>query len=81
MTGQSLSVALVLPGGQQRSPLTAVVMGLWEQARLHVEACPDDVSTVQALLSSHVTGHEATGSQVSPGSTTLLPQVAVQFGS
>jgi hypothetical protein len=39
------------------------------------------VSTVQALLSSHVTGHEATGSQVSPGSTTLLPQVAVQFGS
>jgi hypothetical protein len=79
--GQSLSVALVFPGGQHMSPLIGMVTGLCEQARVHMDARPDAVSVVQGLLSSQLAGHDAAGSQVSPGSTTLLPQVAVQLGS
>ncbi len=78
---QSLSTVASQPTGQHPSPSSHTEMGAELQATLQLVALPVSVSRVQALLSSQVVGQEAGGSQVSPGSTTLFPQVAEQSSS
>ena len=51
-------------------------MGVWPQATLQLAALPVIVSCVQSLPSSQLAGQLP--SQVSPGSTTPLPQLAEQ---
>jgi hypothetical protein len=77
---QSLSVRALQPGAQQPSPLTHWVMDWWPQVAVQFMALPTKVSMVQAVPSLHAVGvgQDAAGSQVSPGSTTLLPQLALQ---
>ncbi len=71
---QSESFCAVHPAGQQRSlpPFEQVLAACW-QTTLQVEALPVCVSVVQSFWSSHV-GHEPGGSQVSPASSSPLPQ-------
>jgi hypothetical protein len=78
---QSPSVAAVQPVGQQPSPATHALMALELQATLQFWALPVSWSSVQALPSSQLVGQELGGSQVSPESTTRLPQVAEQSAS
>ncbi len=56
-------------------------MGSWLQARSHSAALPLAVSAVQASPSSQSAGQDAGGSQVSPASTTPLPQTTGQSPS
>jgi hypothetical protein len=74
---QSMSVVKLQPAGQQPSPELQMTMALKLQATLQVAALPVCWFVVQALLSSHDAGHVPDGSQVSPVSTTPLPQLAV----
>ena len=76
---QLLSLALVQPLGQQPSPLVQVVMLVWLQATLQLAALPVIVSVVHGLLSLQLAGHVPGGSQVSPDSTTPLPQLGLQL--
>ena len=80
--GQSVSVFALqtAPSGQQPSPETQVAMVVWVQAAVHLALLPVSPSMVQALLSLQeaMVGHDDGGSQVSPGSTTLLPQTEGQ---
>jgi len=78
---QSLSLAGVQPDGQQPSPPVQAVIGVCPQTTSHVEALPDWVSVVHGLVSAQLVGHEAGGSQVSPGSMTPLPQKGSQSPS
>jgi hypothetical protein len=78
---QSPSVLALHPAGQHRSPEVQLLMVVWLQATLQLAALPVSWSMVQALPSPQVVGQEAEGSQVSPGSTTLLPQLAEQSAS
>jgi hypothetical protein len=72
------SLVALHPVGQHPSPFTHIVIGGWVHCRLHMAAEPVRTSAVQAIPSSgQVVGQFP--SQVSPGSTTLLPQVAVQL--
>ena len=71
---QSRSVLALHPAGQQRSPATQVVMAVWLQTTLQVALLPVIWSTVQESPSSQL-GQVDGGSQVSPASTTPLPQV------
>ena len=75
---QSTSLVELHPAGQQPSPEVQVVMGLWLQATLQFAALPVSWSSVHALPSSQLAGQELGGSQVSPESTTPLPQLAEQ---
>src|SRR4051812_44321953 len=79
--GQSLSVSLLQPMGQQSSPLTHAVMGCGSQRTLHMEGSPSILSDWHWLGASHEEGQapgppaEIPGSHVSLGdSTTPLPQ-------
>jgi len=75
--GQSLSVlGPQIERSQQASPFEQVVFLTLVQAALQVAALPVSVSVVQALLSLQVVGQLP--SQVSPGSTTPLPQLGAQ---
>jgi hypothetical protein len=78
---QSASTVSSQPAGQQPSPSAHPEMGAELQAALQLAALPVNVSRVQSLLSSQSVGQEAGGSQVSPGSTMLFPQLAEQSSS
>jgi hypothetical protein len=69
----SASLAPLQPAGQQPSPLVQATMGAWLQAKVHCAALPVLQSVVHESTSSQLGGQLAGGSQVSPGSTTLLP--------
>ncbi len=81
LTLQSLSLLLLQPGGQQRSPDRHCVMVRCVQAALQVAACPISVSMVQALPSSQLVGHVLGGSQVSPCSIAPFMQLTLQSRS
>jgi hypothetical protein len=53
---QSLSVLTLQPAGQQPSPLVQVAITTWSHAG-QPPTLPVAVSSVHALLSSHVVGH------------------------
>jgi hypothetical protein len=78
---QSESLAELHPTGQQPSPEVQTLMDPWLQDTLQFWALPVIWSRVQALPSSQLEGQEAAGSQVSPPSTTPLPQLAEQSES
>jgi len=78
---QSESLLALHPPGQQPSPALQVLMVVWLQAMLQLALLPVMRSMVQALLSLQFAGQEDTGSQVSPFSTTPLPQVGEQSES
>jgi hypothetical protein len=75
---QSSSVVPSQVAGQHPSALVQAVMGGYEQAALQLAALPVSVSVVHELPSSHEVGQDEGGSQVSPGSSTPLPQLAGQ---
>jgi hypothetical protein len=76
--GQSASLPGVQSGGQHPSPVAQAVMPAKVQRAVQADAEPDRVSRVQAMPSSQDVGQVAGGSQVSPGSSAPLPQVAGQ---
>src|SRR5262245_50360673 len=78
---QSESLFALHPPGQQPSPEAHAVMAVWLQAMLHVAALPVLVSVVHAFPSLQLEGQDEGGSQVSPASTTPLPQLAEQSES
>jgi hypothetical protein len=65
------------PGGQQPSPYRHFSITSCLQERSQVSALPTIVSEVHAFPSSQLVGHELLGSQLSPGSMTPLPHVAL----
>jgi len=76
---QSLSLPLLHPAGQQPSPPVQTVMGVLVHSAVHCDALPLSVSSVHAFPSSQLEGHDPgpdvrPGSQLSPGSSTPLPQ-------
>lgn len=74
-----MSVAL---GGQHRSLEPRAGTGIFgPHSKLHEDASPIDVSTVQGSPSSHEVSQDPGGSQVSPSSTTPFPHLAVQSPS
>jgi hypothetical protein len=84
--GQSESALVMLvlhPVGQQPSPALQAVMGVWLQTTL--QGVPPSTSVVQGSLSlGQVVGQGSVvefGSQVSPVSTTPLPQTGLQSES
>lgn len=78
---QSRSLFALQPLGQHPSPPVHVVIAEKEQARVQLALLPIRVSRVQARPSLHEVGQLPGGSQVSPGSTTLLPHTASQSRS
>ena len=78
---QSESLFALHTLGQQPSPETQAVMVVWLQVTLQLVRLPVLASVVQAMSSSQEVGQEDGGSQVSPDSITLLPQVGVQSES
>jgi len=83
---QSESLLALQPGAQHPSPPRQAVMRRLEQLAVHRAARPDNVSFVQASLSSHEVGQAPRPepmplSQVSLGSTTPLPQTGWQSES
>jgi hypothetical protein len=78
---QLLSLLALQPEGQQPSPWVQVVMLVVPQIAVQVAALPESESMVQGLPSSQEEGQEPGGSQVSPGSTTLLPHTGEQLES
>jgi hypothetical protein len=58
-----------------------MVIAVLAHVAVHIGALPIKRSVVHASPSSHVTGHDATGSQVSPGSTRPSPQRAMHSPS
>ena len=83
---QLISVKAVQPGGQQPSLIRRLqsVISLWTQRAVQSSALPNNVSVVQGLPSLHEVGQglvePGPSSQVSPGSTSPLPQTAVGGG-
>ncbi len=75
---QSLSLLALQPAGQQPSPVRHCVTCWCRQAAVQFAALPVTESIVQDVPSSQAVGHEPAGSQVSPGSTTSLPQLPEQ---
>ena len=73
---QSLSMVESQPSGQQPSSIVHSLIGWCAQATLQVSALPFFVSMVQALPSLQSAGQSP--SQVSPSSTTPLPQETEQ---
>jgi hypothetical protein len=78
---QSVSAVASQPTGQQPSPEAHALMALWLHATLQLAALPVIWSCVHALPSSQAAGQVVAGSQVSPTSTTPLPQLAEQSES
>src|SRR6185436_10889540 len=84
---QSVSFIPLQPGGQQRSPAVQAVMAACEQVRVQSLMRPAVVSMVHESPSSHVERQAPAlpavmpRSQISPMSTTPLPQTAGQSGS
>jgi hypothetical protein len=83
---QSESLLLLQPAGQQPSPEVQFVILAWVHAAVQVAAEPVSESTVQAFPSSQLVAHAPAPeaiplSQVSPDSTTPLPQTALQSES
>jgi hypothetical protein len=78
---QSVSAVASQPTGQQPSPGAHALMAVWLHATLQLAALPVIWSWVHALPSSQLAGHVVAGSQVSPASTTPLPQLAEQSES
>jgi hypothetical protein len=78
---QSESVLALHPAGQQPSSGSQVTMLVWLQATLQLSILPVIWSMVQALPSVQLVGQDAAGSQVSPLSTTPLPQAGEQSES
>jgi len=76
---QSRSVTDVHPAGQQPSPLEQSLMEVCEHAAVQPAALPVSTSRVQAMESSQLVGQLP--SQVSPPSTTPLPQLVEQSES
>jgi hypothetical protein len=76
---QLLSLLALHPLGQQPSPFVHVEMVWRAHAKLQLVALPVMVSIVHAFPSLQVAGHVLCGSQVSPISTTPLPQLAEQL--
>jgi hypothetical protein len=75
---QSLSLALVQPMGQQESPLTqASCLPASTHFELQVREDPSSFCRVQPIC-GHMVGQLSAGSQVSPASTSMLPQVVRQ---
>lgn len=74
---QSVSLSELQPGAQQPSPLWHALIGWNVHAALHVDAEPASTSSVHALPSEQVSGHDGP-SQVSPGDCTVSPQNAEQ---
>jgi hypothetical protein len=75
---QSASVAEVQPAGQQPSLSAHTAIAVNEHTVSHVATLPPSVSVVQALPSSQLVTQPVLGSQVSPGSSTPLSQMAGQ---
>ena len=73
---QSSSRLALQPAGQQPSPGEHCVISWLVQATLQLAALPVMVSSVQSLPSLQVVGQSP--SQVSPGSSTSLPQLTEQ---
>jgi hypothetical protein len=71
--GQSLSLLCVQAGAQHPSPVSQIVIGALVHLIVQVAALPVAVSVVHQLLSLHKVGQSP--SQVSPGSTMLLPHL------
>jgi hypothetical protein len=78
---QSSSSSAVAPLGQHPSPFLGAVMGVFRHLPVHLPAWPVSRSAVHTLLSLQLVGQLLGGSQVSPGSTVLLPQTALQSAS
>jgi hypothetical protein len=78
---QSSSLFALAFCGQQPSPLFGATTGMCEHLTLHCAGLPVFMSVVHGSPSSHVVGHEAGGSQVSPCSIVLLPQLGEQSAS
>lgn len=78
VTGQSLSVPLFSPSGQQPSPLRAVSIGSFEHVASHRDAEPEYMSSVQSSRSLQAAIVGQLPSHSSPSSTTSLPQTASQ---
>src|SRR4051812_19268042 len=78
--GQSVSLRLLQPLGQQPSPFTQVRIEVFVHTTLHVEVLPVRVSFVHALPSLHVAGHVP--SHFSPAGVLTIPSphtTGVQF--
>jgi hypothetical protein len=75
---QSESLLALQPTRQHPSPPSQILMAVWLHATLQVAALPVTWSIVHTLASSHSVRQESGGSQVSPGSTTPLPQLGGQ---
>ena len=71
---QSESLLELHPPGQQPSPETQALIGTCLQLPLQLLGLPANSSFVHALPSLQLDGQETIGSQVSPRSTTPLPQ-------
>jgi hypothetical protein len=72
---QSLSLAVVQPGGQHESPLThAVSVPVCAQRAVQVSALPSR-PWISQPMGAQLVGQVSGGSQVSPGSSLPLPQV------
>jgi hypothetical protein len=78
---QSPSLLALHPGAQQPSPDWHALMGVWPQAAEQLAALPARKSMVQAFPSLQLLGHDDGGSQVSPVSTSLFPQLGEQSPS
>jgi hypothetical protein len=77
---QSASEFALQPGAQQPSPLAHSDIGWNVHAALQLSAAPTRTSIVHDAPSVHAVGHDAP-SQISPASTTPLPQVGEQSES
>jgi hypothetical protein len=78
---QSASFEPLHPGGQQPSPFVQAMIVVWLHAKVHCAALPVLESVVHESPSAQLAGQLAGGSQVSPGSTTLLPHCERQSSS
>lgn len=77
----SASVNALHPLGQHPSPFAQEMIEVCEHAALQFAALPVRTSVVQALPSWQELGQLDGGSQVSPGSTTVFPQLWEQSRS
>jgi hypothetical protein len=81
LTEQSGSSPVLQPAGQQLSPDSQLVTIGEMHATLQLAALPVITSWVQGLPSKHPAAQLVGGSQVSPGSSWLLPHVVEQSES
>jgi hypothetical protein len=72
---QSLSVSALQPWGQHPSPASQAVLMALTHTTSQVSGAPLRLSSVHALASSQLLGQVLAGSQLSPVSSTPLPQL------